>query len=35
MVHHRYVCDGCRAHPIIGARFKCLDCPNYDLCETC
>ena len=31
-VHPRYVCDGCEASPIIGARFKCAVCANFDLC---
>lgn len=35
IVHMNVVCDGCRAHPIIGRRFKCMICPNYDLCESC
>ena len=35
IVHMNVVCDGCRAQPIIGRRFKCMICPNYDLCESC
>eukprot|EP01122_Echinamoeba_exundans_P016242 TRINITY_DN816_c1_g2_i1.p1 TRINITY_DN816_c1_g2~~TRINITY_DN816_c1_g2_i1.p1 ORF type:complete len:330 (-),score=88.33 TRINITY_DN816_c1_g2_i1:115-1104(-) len=34
-VHRNVICDGCNAHPIVGKRFKCLDCPDFDLCETC
>lgn len=34
-VHINVVCDGCRAQPIIGRRFKCMICFNFDLCETC
>jgi len=29
------VCDGCNASPIIGNRFKCTVCPDFDLCGTC
>ncbi|XP_076872523.1 tripartite motif-containing protein 29-like [Brachyhypopomus gauderio] len=34
-VHHSIVCDGCDMFPIIGTRFKCLDCDDFDFCETC
>ena len=33
-IHPGVVCDGCDS-PIQGPRFKCLVCPNYDLCRTC
>lgn len=33
--HVGVTCDGCQQKPIIGKRFKCLVCPNYDLCEQC
>jgi len=33
--HSNVICDGCRAAPIVGRRFKCLICPDYDLCESC
>ena len=32
---HNIVCDGCRGFPLVGCRFKCLHCPDYDLCSTC
>ena len=32
--HPGVVCDGCDKH-IFGMRFKCIVCPNYDLCLTC
>lgn len=28
------VCDGCE-HPLVGTRFKCSVCPDYDLCSKC
>lgn len=34
MVHPNVICDGCEG-PVVGARFKCTVCPNYDLCSTC
>jgi next-to-BRCA1 protein 1 len=34
-VHQRAGCDGCSMNPIVGFRFKCLVCPDYDLCSLC
>jgi len=34
-VHPGVACDGCSQAPILGKRFKCLQCPDYDLCERC
>ncbi len=28
-------CDACRVRPLTGARYKCLQCKNYDLCGSC
>ncbi|XP_063714243.1 uncharacterized protein LOC134842028 [Symsagittifera roscoffensis] len=34
-VHHFVTCDQCNASPIVGTRYKCKTCPDYDLCSTC
>lgn len=33
--HDGTMCDTCRQQPIIGIRWKCAECTNYDLCTTC
>lgn len=34
-VHERIICNGCERGPIVGKRFKCLVCPDFDLCAAC
>ena len=33
--HPGITCDGCGVGPIVGYRYKCRDCPNHDVCESC
>jgi hypothetical protein len=33
-VRHAATCDGCNT-PIVGVRFKCVNCADYDLCAQC
>ena len=28
-------CDGCSMAPLIGQRYRCSTCGNYDLCSAC
>jgi len=33
---HMYVtCDGCGVSPIVGNRYKCAVCEDFDYCENC
>ena len=34
-VHHDVICNNCRVVPIVGTRFKCLQCVDFDLCSQC
>ncbi|XP_067879688.1 tetratricopeptide repeat protein 32 isoform X1 [Heterodontus francisci] len=29
------LCDGCGRDPIVGTRFVCTQCDNFDYCSTC
>lgn len=34
-IHKFVICDGCNKSPIVGIRWKCSECRNYDLCTEC
>ncbi|KAG7396483.1 hypothetical protein PHYBOEH_002190 [Phytophthora boehmeriae] len=34
-VHENALCDGCGMSPIIGRRWNCNTCENYELCDGC
>jgi hypothetical protein len=34
-IHAGVKCDVCGAAPIIGTRYKCLRCADFDMCEGC
>ena len=33
--HEGVTCDGCNKNPIVGTRYKCSSCLDYDLCKEC
>jgi len=34
-VHHHIVCDGCNVSPVVGDRYTCTVCVDFDLCSQC
>ena len=34
-IHEGVKCDSCGKENITGVRYKCMECPNYDICESC
>jgi hypothetical protein len=34
-IHTLVSCDGCHMSPLVGRRYKCETCPNFDFCEHC
>jgi len=35
VVHKNIICDKCGMEGIVGIRYKCAVCPDFDLCESC
>eukprot|EP01006_Ploeotia_vitrea_P054482 TRINITY_DN67890_c0_g1_i1.p2 TRINITY_DN67890_c0_g1~~TRINITY_DN67890_c0_g1_i1.p2 ORF type:complete len:116 (-),score=2.85 TRINITY_DN67890_c0_g1_i1:431-778(-) len=35
VTHPHVICDGCNTNPIVGNRYKCSVCPDFDYCEKC
>merc|ERR1711879_678332 len=35
VVHTNVTCDGCGQEGIVGTRYKCTVCEDFDLCENC
>ena len=29
------MCDGCEQSPLMGTRYKCKSCRDFDLCAPC
>ena len=34
-IHEGFKCQICHKKPIIGIRYQCSKCPDYNLCENC
>ena len=34
-IHNNISCNECGVNPIVGYRYKCLECNDYNLCEIC
>lgn len=34
-IHRGVTCNSCGSMPIRGIRYRCANCVDYDLCETC
>ena len=35
IIHIGFICEFCKISPIIGIRYKCENCSNFNLCEIC
>lgn len=35
VVHQMVTCDGCGVNPVVGLRYKCSVCTDFDFCENC
>lgn len=34
-VHTHVECNNCMLKPLVGFRYKCVECHDYDLCQAC
>ena len=34
-IHNGVTCNYCKTYPIVGRRYRCTQCNNFDYCEKC
>ena len=34
-LHKGTRCNNCGRAPIVGIRYKCMECDNFNVCENC
>lgn len=34
-IHKGFSCNECNVFPIVGNRYRCTECYDYDMCESC
>ena len=35
VIHQGIKCNNCGVNPIMGIRYKCMECDNFNFCENC
>ena len=35
IIHENIICYGCGMNPLVGKRYKCKKCKDFDFCENC
>jgi hypothetical protein len=33
--HEGVACNSCSMNPIVGIRYKCVECPSFNFCSSC
>ena len=34
-IHYDIICNGCLMDPLVGKRYRCKECSDFDFCEKC
>lgn len=35
IIYFKAKCNACKMFPIVGMRYRCLRCFNFDICQNC